>query len=89
MVFLYGFIACSITFVILQAIHNLQIYIYISSDFAVTILRLVCRTVFRLQILQILYKCSLIRSFFFVGQLPFCRAVVFSFSLSLVNFSHP
>ena len=46
--FKYGLIACSITFVILQAIHNLQIYIYISSDFSVTILRLVCRTVFLL-----------------------------------------
>jgi len=46
--FKYGFIACSITSVILQAILNLQIYIYIRSDFSVTILRLVCRTVFRL-----------------------------------------
>ena len=54
-VFFYGFIACSITFIILQALHNLQIYIYIRSDFSVTILSLVCRTVFRLQILQILY----------------------------------
>jgi len=61
--FLYGFIACPITFVILQAKHKLQLYIYIRSDFSVTILRLVCRTVFRLQILQILYSVPLLNLF--------------------------